>query len=72
MIKKLFFTILISLATTVFVFSQVQNKIFFKGIEGRDIKLSQLSDTAVKIITTIDLRLKEHNVTMYLTGAGYS
>ena len=47
MIKKLFFTLFILLSTTIFVFSQVQNKIVLKGIEGKDIKMSQLVDTAV-------------------------
>lgn len=70
MVKKILFILSISLTTT--VFSQVQNKIFLKGIEGKDIKLSQLTDTTVKLITTIDLPLKGHAATIYLSGAGYS
>lgn len=72
MVKKIFSIIVILISTSVIVFSQVQNRIFLKGINGNEVKLSQLADTAVKLITTIDLHLKDHNATIYLTGAGYS
>ena len=72
MFKKIFFVVLILISTSVIAFSQVQNRVFLKGIVGNEIKLSQLSDTSIKLITTIDLHLKGHNATIFLTGAGYS
>ncbi len=71
MFKKIFFVVLILISTSVIAFSQVQNRIFLKGIVGNEIKLSQLSDTSIKLITTIDLPLNQNTVTMYLTDLGY-
>ena len=71
MLKKTFLILVILLITNMFGISQVQNSIFLKGINGNEIKLSQLADTSVKLTTTIDLRLKEHTATIYLTGAGF-
>jgi hypothetical protein len=55
----------------VFVFSQVQNKIFLKGIVGNEVKLSQLADTSVKLTTNIPLPLNNNSITIYLTDIGY-
>ncbi|WP_462248951.1 hypothetical protein [Ferruginibacter sp.] len=71
MVKKIFFIIAIIITTFVSASSQVQNRISLKGIEGNEIKLSQLADTAVKLITTIDLPFNRNTVTLYLTDLGY-
>ncbi len=71
MIKKIFLIILILISISVIAFSQVQNRIFLKGINGNEVKLSQLADTAVKLITTIDLPLNRNTITLYLTDVGY-
>ena len=71
MFKRIFFIVLILISISVIVFSQVQNRIFLKGIDGNEIKLSQLTDTSIKLITTIDLPLNHNTVTIYLTDLGY-
>ncbi len=72
MVKKIFVILLILTSKSVAALSQVQNRIFLKGIEGGVIKLSQLTDTSVKLITTKEFPLKGHAATLYLTGTGYS
>jgi hypothetical protein len=71
MFKRIFFIVLILISTSVIVFSQVQNRIFLKGIAGNEIKLSQLTDTSIKLISTIDLPFNHNTVTIYLTDLGY-
>jgi hypothetical protein len=71
MFKRIFFIVLILISISVIVFSQVQNRIFLKGITGNEIKLSQLTDTSIKLISTIDLPLNHNTVTIYLTDLGY-
>lgn len=72
MVKKIFFIFLILISISEIAFSQVQNRIFLKGINGNEVKLSQLADTAVKLITTIDLPFNRNTVTLYLTDLGYT
>ncbi|MBP6022838.1 hypothetical protein [Ferruginibacter sp.] len=71
MFKRIFFIVLVLISTSVVAFSQVQNRIYLKGIDGNEIKLSQLTDTSIKLITTIDLPLNHNTVTIYLTDLGY-
>lgn len=69
--KRIFFIVLVLTSTSVIAFSQVQNRTYLKGIAGNEIKLSQLADTSIKLITTIDLPLNHNTVTIYLTDLGY-
>ncbi len=71
MFKRIFLFILILISTTVIAFSQLQNSIFLKGINGNEIKLSQLKDTSIKVtISNPKLNLIKGS-TIYIYGAGF-
>jgi hypothetical protein len=53
-------------------FCQDKARVYFKGTTGDQIKISQLSDTSLKLVTNIDLLRKGIGVTLYLSGEGFS
>jgi hypothetical protein len=54
------------------IFSQDKAKIYFRGIADNVIKISQLSDTAIKLVTSVDIESKAIGVEIYYSGEGFS
>lgn len=62
-----------------FLFFQIDNgfcqdkaRVYYKGITGGQIKISQLSDTSFKLVINIDIPRKGIGVNLYLSGEGFS
>lgn len=69
---KVILSITFLLLSTVEGYNQNKLKIYFSGISDGFIKKSQLSDTAIKITTSINISKKNAGVTIYFSGKGFS
>jgi hypothetical protein len=53
-------------------FCQEKHRIYFSGIKDNVIKKSQLSDTTIKILTSINIPKEGIGVKIYYSGEGFS
>lgn len=54
------------------IFSQNKPRVYFKGIADSVIKISQLSDTAIKLVVSIGIESKGVGVQIYYSGKGFT
>ncbi len=59
-------------SSTIEGYSQNKPKIYFSGVSGNFIKKSQLSDTSIRIVTSVNIPKEGVGVTIYFGGEGFS
>lgn len=70
MVRFFLFTALL-LLSAIEGYSQSKLQIYFSGVGGEEIKKSQLSDTTIKLVTSINIPKKGVGVIIYFYGEGF-